>query len=190
MIGVLAVERDTTFRWLCRQGDLLLWMRWTDILAAPDAGLSIVDLWELRDGDSVTITNRLEDLPTWFELHPTETQGTFAYKMLRDLKDGHQPGDVMDGPNLWRLLAGDRVVWMGESRPGQHAVDHILAILDLRQCALAIGESPRGTLLEAIAFGALKTDRGTADVVLGRTAVAAVRRLGVPRAQATQWALG
>jgi hypothetical protein len=165
-------------------------MRWIDILAAPEAGLSIVDLWELRDGDSVTITNRLEDLPTWFELHPTETQGTFAYQMLRKLQEGHQPGDVMDGPNLWRLRAGDRVVWMGESRPGQQAVAHILAILDLRECALAIGEAPRGTLSEAIAFGALKADPGPADVVLGRAAVAAVRQLGVPRALATQWALG
>lgn len=112
----LSVERDTTLRWSCREGDFVLWIRCGNILAAPQP--VIVDLWALRDGDWVTITNRVADLPVWFELHPTEVQGLLVYDMKRKLERGHQPGEVMDGPNLWRLKTGDRLAWLGVSRPG------------------------------------------------------------------------
>ena len=53
---------------------------------------TVIDLWELGEGNSVTITNRPEDLPEWFELHPTETSGSLVYKMLRRINEGYQPG--------------------------------------------------------------------------------------------------
>ena len=36
----------------------------------------------MRDGYHLTITNRLEDLPPWFKLHPTEVCDSFAYRMM------------------------------------------------------------------------------------------------------------
>jgi hypothetical protein len=194
---VSVIESDTTLRWPCREGDFVLWIRWPGVLAEaprPD----VVDLWALRDGDFITITNRLVDLPAWFELHPTEVQGLLAHEMGRKLEQGYQAGEVIDGPNLWRLKAGDRMVWVGVSRPGSPATNGIIAILDFHECALAIGESskPQG-LLEFVAFGALKPaedrigNEYAQDVARCHTAFAAVQNLGGPDVLTDGgWALG
>jgi hypothetical protein len=70
--SIIVIDRDTTVLLPCRRGDFLLWIRSKGFLADPADPLTIPDYWELHDGDSVMITNRLPDLPTWFELHPTE----------------------------------------------------------------------------------------------------------------------
>lgn len=189
----ISVERDTTLRWSCREGDFVLWIRCGNILAAPQP--IVVDVWALRAGDWITITNRVADLPVWFALHPTEVQGVLVYDM-RKLERGHQPGEVMDGPNLWRLKTGDRLAWLGVSRPGYQATDGIIAILDFYECALAIGESSRQQeLVEFLAFGALNVEPGTSRyteyVARCRTAVRVVQELGIPDAvDEGGWALG
>jgi hypothetical protein len=167
-------------------------MRWTDILAAPDRGLAVVDLWEMRDGDHALITNRMEDLPVWFELHPTEVCGRLAYKMMSKLESGWEPGEILDGPNIWRVMAGDRLVWIGESRPDREPCDHVLVIVDFSRCALAVGESVRpASLEEALRFGSLSTSEPKLeDIVRCRAGVRAVRNLGVPRTFTETWALG
>jgi hypothetical protein len=174
----------------------MLWIRWRNVLLAPHA--DVIDVWALRDGDSITITNRVTDLPAWFELHPTEVQGMLAYEMSRKPKRGQQLGDVIDGPNLWRLLAGDRLVWLGVSRSGYQATNGIIAILDFHECALAIGESARQQdLFDFVAFGAIGaapgTSRYTQDAGRCRAAFAIVQSLGIPRliqAEEGGWALG
>lgn len=190
------IEGNTTLRWPCREGDFVLWIRWRDILLAPH--VDVIDIWALRDGDSITITNRVADLPAWFELHPTEVQGMLAYEMGLKLKQGHQPGEVIDGPNLWRLAAGDRLAWLGVSRPGYQATNGIIAILDFSECALAIGESTRPQdLFEFAAFGALRaapgTNRYTQDAARCHTAITIVENLGIPQVLQGEeggWALG
>ena len=189
---VVCLDKDTTLRWPCRAGDLLLWMRWRSIWADPKAQPpNILDFWELRDGDFVTITNRVADLPAWFTLHPTETRNALAHQMMLKLKAGYQPGEIMDGPNLWRLRSGDRVVWVGESRPGYQAKEHLLAILDCHENALLIGETTRAlTPLEFATFGAPSKSTFTAEEVeRGRHAVTAVQALGTPRTYYETWQL-
>jgi hypothetical protein len=100
----------------------------------------------MRDGYHVTITNRLEDLPLWFRLHPTEICDSFVYKMMAKVEKGDYPNEPMDGPNLWRLKSGDRLAWVGEDRPERRSGNGILVILDCHDCALAVGEGDRGGL--------------------------------------------
>ena len=71
---IITVRRDMTLRWPCRGGDFLMWLGFSDLFSGPEA-IQCHDLWEMRDGSHLTITNRLEDLPPWFRLHPTEVFG-------------------------------------------------------------------------------------------------------------------
>jgi len=168
----------------------VLWLQFTDPIAEQSLGM--VDLWEMRDGDFVTITNRPDDLPVSFELHPTEVRNALAYQMAAKLEKGYQPPDEpADGPNIWRLKSGDRMAWVGNSRPGQEAVDGILAILDCRECCLAFGEGNRGGIEDFMAFGSpSKPEPSPEDTVRCQTAVKAVRQLGIPRIWAPVWGLG
>ena len=183
---------DMTLRWSCRSGDFLIWFRWGNILAAPEHGLGIVDIWGMRDGDFVTITNRIQDLPYWFELHPTEVCNRLAYEMMEKFSKGYLPGDPVDGPNVWRPRAGDRLAWIGNQRPENPSSGNVLAILDFRKSALAIGETNRGQSLEdAIAYGSITTNGlRSEDAVKCHEAVKIVRQMGVPRTLAVDWKLG
>jgi hypothetical protein len=119
---VVSFRRDMTLRWPCRGGDFLLWFGYRDMVSGPDA-IQCQDLWEMRDGHHVTITNRLEDLPPWFRLHPTEVCGSFVYKLMPRVEQGDYPSEPMSGPNLWRLKVGDRVAWVGAHRPDRRSVN-------------------------------------------------------------------
>ena len=106
----------------------------------------------MKAGD--TVTNRIGDLPPWFELHPTEVSGSLAYSMLEKLKAGYEPRVPIDAGNLWRILAGDRVVWVGPDRPDAKLARGVQSLLDFGENALAIGESHAGHL-DPLTFGAL-----------------------------------
>ena len=148
-------------------------------------------LWEMRDGYHVTITNRLEDLPPWFRLHPTEVCDSFVYKMMAKVEKGDYPSEPMNGPNLWRLKSGDHVAWVGADRPERHSVNGILAILDCHDCALAVGEGGRGGPEEFIGFGHPTTpDMKPEDVARGQAAMKAVKQFGLPRTWEPEWRLG
>lgn len=187
---IICFARDMTLRWPCRRGDFILWMRYSDIFSGPES-IKIPDLWEMRDGDHVTITNRPEDLPAWFELHPTEVCDNLALKMMEKMKKGYKPGERIDGPNLWRLKSGDRVVWVGAERPERHSVNGILAILNCDKCALAVGEGNWDSLKAFVGFGAPSTPvMNPEDVVRCQAAVKAVKQLGLPRTWGPDWRLG
>jgi len=62
-------------RWSCRAGDYILWLRYGGLFAPQERQFRVSDLWQLKNRDFVTVTNRLEDVPPWFELHPLEAQG-------------------------------------------------------------------------------------------------------------------
>jgi hypothetical protein len=188
---IICFARDMTLRWPCRRGDFLLWFGYRDIFSGPEA-IQCYDLWEMRDGYHVTITNRLEDLPPWFRLHPAEVCDSFVYnKMMAKVEKGDYPSEPMDGPNLWRLKSGDRVAWVGADRPERHSVNGVLAILDCRDCALAVGEGDRGGLEEFIGFGRpTKPDMKPEDVARCQAAVMAVKQFGLPRTWGPEWRLG
>jgi hypothetical protein len=187
---IIRFAQDMTLRWPCRRGDFILWMGYADIFAGPES-IKIHDLWEMRDGYHVTITNRPEDFPAWFELHPAEVCNNLALKMAARIEEGHYPEEPLDGPNLWRLKSGDRVAWVGAERPDRPSVDGILAILDCRECALAVGEGDRGGLEEFVDFGAPTTpDMKPEDAARCRAAVEVVKQLGLPRSWGPEWRLG
>jgi hypothetical protein len=109
-------------------------------MAPPNRQFNVPDFWVMRDGDWVTITNRVEDLPPWFELHPLEAAGNIVYWMMKRLNDGYQPSEPCDGPNLWRVFAGDRLVWVGPSRTGLEAQNGVLGLINFEDNALVTGE--------------------------------------------------
>ena len=82
-----------------------MWLGYRGMFADTDA-LQCYDFWEMRSGYHVTVTNRLEELPRGFSLHPTEVCDSFAYKLLVQFDKGEYPEEPVDGPNLWRLKSG------------------------------------------------------------------------------------
>jgi hypothetical protein len=110
------------------------------LLLSRTPRFKIADIWELRDGDSLTLTNRPADLPLWFDLNPTEVSGLLSYWMKERLDQGYCPKEPIDTPNIWRVFAGDRVVWVGPERDGVHYDNGVLEIVDFRENALVYGE--------------------------------------------------
>ena len=187
---IISFRRDMTLRWPCRLGDYLLWLGYRDIFSGPET-IQRYGLWEMRDGYKVTITNRLEDLPPWFRLHPTEVCNSFVYKMMPKVEKGDYPSEPIDGPNLWRLKSGDRVAWVGADRPERRSANGIFAILKCHDCALAVGEANSGSVKDFAGFGApTSTEMKSEDVVRCQAAVEAVKRLGLPRTWGPDWMLG
>ena len=187
---IVRLVQDMTLRWPCRRGDFIFWMGYSDTFSRPES-IQIHDMWEMRDGYHLTITNRLEDFPVWFELHPTEVCNSIALKMAARTEEGQYPEEPFDGPNLWRLKSGDRLAWIGAERPERRSIDGILAIVDCRECALAVGEGDRGGLEEYIGFGAPSTpSMKSSDAARCQAAVEVVKQLGVPRTWVPEWRLG
>ena len=187
---IIGFSRDMTLRWPCRSGDFLLWFGYRDIMSGPEA-VQCYALYEMRDGNHVTITNRPEDLPPWFSLHPTEVCGGLVYKMMAKVEKGDYPDEPMNGPNLWRLKPGDRVAWVGVARPERRGVNGILAILDCRESALAVGEAYWDSVEASAGFGApTATEMKPDDVALCQAALNDVKKLGLPREWAPEWKLG
>jgi hypothetical protein len=109
---IIRFTRDMTLRWPCRQGDFILWMGYSDIFSGES--VQIHDLWEMRDGYHVTITNRPEDFPVWFELHPTEVRDILALKMEARIKEGHYPLNPWTAPTFG--VSNRATVWPGWAR--------------------------------------------------------------------------
>lgn len=181
-------REDTTIRWSCRRGEYVLWLATGSLLTASLASSwKIRDFWQMRDGDYLTITNRWADLPGWFQLHPSEVANGAACEMLARLNAGYQLTEVMDGPNLWRAKTGDRIVCVSiaDSR------NPVNGLLNLRSCALVLGENPNPTSDSTIAFGAPDGDElPTAAAAAMRTGFDLAVALGAPREVAPEWQFG
>jgi hypothetical protein len=185
VIRATVLARSTwgfTTRWFCRQGDYLLWFRRDQIARLDEA--KILDLWSPLDGTCVTITNRWQDFPSWFDLHPTEACGHLMEWMRRRVAARDYPDEPIDGPNIWRVKAGDRVVWVGLPREGQAIVDGVLGVLDCRSAVAVLGDHPDG------AFAFMQFEQTPIAVELGAAALRAERNLGQPRVVDTEWLLG
>ena len=187
---IISFRSDMTLRWPCRGGDFILWFGYRDIFSGPEA-IQCYDLWEMRDGYHVTITNRLEDLPPWFRLHPTEVCGGLVYKMMAKVEKRDYPSEPMNGPNLWRLKSGDRIAWVGAERSDHRSANGILSILDCRESALVVGEAYWDSVEAFAGFGESPTpEMKPEDVARCQSALAAVKKLGLPRKLAPEWMLG
>jgi hypothetical protein len=188
---VVDFRSDTTVRWACRAGDYLLWARSLGIFAPSDQPHALADIWEFRDGDFVTLTNRVADLPTGFELHPLEVAGSLAYWMMKRLNEGYRPAEPIDGPNLWRVRAGDRVAWVGASRSGVRSDDGVLEVVNFQVDALVNGE-PLMFIEGAPTFGGVTDPESVIGKRLCSAGMAAILEGGSPRTIAAdpQWHLG
>jgi hypothetical protein len=179
---------DLTLRWSCRVGEFVLWVGLQNFLASDrESGWMVRDFWLVRDGDFVTITNRSADLPSWFELHPSEVCGSAVSKMMERLAAGYQPKEPMDAPTIWRVKAGDRLVWGSLER--RH--EPVRELLAFEADALASGES--STLDPNWPTHFVTPD----EKDLSPSAAAAIRAgfkaaigLGVPRVFAEEWKFG
>ena len=87
----------------------------------------------------VTITNRWQNFPPWFDLHPLEVSGQFIPWMKERMEARDYPEEPIDGPNIWRVKGGDRVVWVGLPRSEQTSVDGVLGIVDCRAAVAVLG---------------------------------------------------
>jgi hypothetical protein len=115
---------------------------------------SFLDIWELIDGDSVLITNRLEDVPSWFQLHPSEVCGNLTFQLLQEIGERTQQEEPMELANVWRVLPGDYVAWIGPSRPTVQAQNHVLDLATFHSSAAIIGQPKTLNLEDMYGFRA------------------------------------
>ena len=181
-----------TVRWACRTGDYMLWASYKGPLFGSGNSYNVADLWEWSDGNFVTITNRQPDLSSWFDLHPLEVSGQLVDWMMSRLEAGYEADDPIDGPNLWRVRAGDRLAWVGAPRGGVDGKGPVLELVNFNEDALVYGE-PLATSQGFPAFGGFEgKDPSRECIRLGREGWKAICSLGEPRTAAAdpQWRLG
>ena len=186
---MISFERDMTVLWACRSGDYMLWASFRGLLSNPGNQYNPADAWALRDGNFVTITNRRSDLPNGFDLHPSEVCGELVEWMMRRLDAGYEPDDPIDGPNLWRVLAGDRVAWVGDPRGGVDGDGPVLGLLTFNVDALVYGD--RLDISRGFGWFEERDESEESKQLIGE-GWKAIRSLGTPRTAAgdSQWALG
>jgi hypothetical protein len=181
-------DDDQTLRWSTRSGDYILWVGADSLFTSNlESSWRIQDFWQMQDGDFVTITSRWPDLPAWFEVHPLDVAGRWNFEMYKRLAAGYKPKEQMIGPNIWRVKAGERLVWVAAS----DRMQPVREILDLRACALAIAENvePSGDVLAL--FRCPKGEKLPPDVESAmRAGFKAAVGVGVPRDFSEQWWLG
>lgn len=178
---------DMTMRWSCREGDYILWFTLPSLLTPK---IAIADIWEMKDGDFVTITNRVADMPEWFSFHPTEVRGSLVYRLLDRFNNHEYPDEPITGPNIWRPKSGDRFVWLRSNAKGESG--SILAVIAFDECALAIGDNVRPlSMNQLISFGSLtKSQQREDEIEMAREAFAFVKQMGMPGVYSPEWKIG
>lgn len=185
-------RKDTTFKWPCRSGDYIIWFRCNGIFSPKGDQYSVNDVWQLKDGDSITLTNRRVDLPSWFELHPLEVSGSSVSWMMKKLKSGYEPKEIIESSNIWRAMMGDRLVWVGKPRHGVESNNGILSIVTFNKNAIIIGE-PFAEYDGLPVFGGFDLKKQPKDdLLLCRNGYHAVSKLGTPRSVSAggKWTIG
>ena len=108
---------------------------------------------------------------------------------MRRLDAGFEPDDPIDGPNLWRVRAGDRVAWVGDPRGGVAGDGPVLELLTFDVDALVYGE--RLDIYRGFGWFEEKDESEESKRLLGE-GWQVILSLGTPHAAAgdSQWALG
>ena len=182
-------RRDSTERFSCRSGDYMMLFGYNGPFG--NNKYTMKGVWGFKDGDFVTLTNRRADLPSWFELHPNEVAGQLAFEFKEKLDNGYEPKDIMEGENIWRILAGDRLIWVGHSRNDKRSKE-ILSVITFQKAALAIGES-QNINHDHYRFGVFNhKTQDKSDRDLCEKGFNVVMAMDIPRtaAASNQWRLG
>jgi len=130
----------------------------------------------------VTITNRRQDFPDWFDLHPLEVKGSLCTWMQARIDANDYPDEPLDAPNIWRAQSGDRVLWLRSRRGPMTSTDGVLEILDCWDSVAVLGEHRDG----AEAFMQFREPSHT----LFREAIEAEERMEPARTFGSDWKLG
>jgi len=176
-----------TVRWPSQAGDYVLWMRMAGPFSANPTW-KILDFWACKNGDTVTITNQWDDLPPWFHLHPLEVANSLCSRMGAKLAAGYEPEDMTEGPGLWRVRAGDRLVRVGVDRADAHGNDGVLAVVSFNYSALAYGEGRQDA--QDLIFGAPSANVPRDERERFRAGYLAGVKAGASRCLVTEWRLG
>ena len=168
-----------------RTGDLVMHFR-TSIWTGTH---EILDFWIMDGDERFAITNKEAEFPPGFELHYTEARNSHAYTVSRRIKERGDPGKIMHSPNIWRVMAGDRVVLIGE-RPWREG-GLLLSVYDFSECALVYwmdidGEWP--SMEEMVAHGSKQSQEP--QISWGKAAVRKVTAMGIPSSISEDWKLG
>ena len=169
----------------------MLWCGFKGIFLSANNQYDINDIWQLTDGDHITITNRQVDLPSWFELHPLEVSGSLVYWMKNKLNSGYKPQEIIDVSNVWRALTGDRLVWIGKERPGIESDNGVLAVFTFTENMAIIGQS-KTEIDDFSQFGGFdQINQSPEDITLCHNGWNALLTLDSPRSAAVgnKWAI-
>lgn len=151
--------------------------------------MDIADMWTMQDGDQVILTNRVADLPAWFDLHGNEVRSPSQHALERFLANNREPDAPMEGPNIWRVLCGDLLAWTGCPRSGLEGEHGVLRIYRFTEESLVLAESR-----DPNPFGMMFDPAAKSDPVLvkrGQRAAYMVRQMGFPNVIAAdeEWKL-
>jgi len=180
---LLAFDDDTTLRWSCREKDVLCWLRIPGVFSVE---WQILDLWQCDAGDFVTMTNCIADFPPNFKLHPLEKKGAAARKQGSFSAEYAESIEYVEAPNLWKVRSGDRLLWVGESRPQTRPIDGVLGLVEFREDALVARENNKqfADMNDYLAWSAgVRDEMSDQPEVLARVqhGIKVVNRLGSPR---------
>lgn len=184
-VGLAHFGADTTQYLPCRNGDALMWLQYASMFESRPG---IVDIWQFQDGECILLTSRWEDIPSWFSLHPSEVRGHYLPRM-RELSDAGQAGsEIVEGPNVWRVRAGDRLVWVGLPRLNTMSSEGVLGLLEARTDLLALGPD---RLIADILEGVPSKPLADETIAALRLGLEGATQLGLPRVMAQgRWGLG
>jgi len=101
------IKSNTTIKLTCQEHDILIRCSPKGLLENQSPPYKLVDFWEMRLGDRITITNKIEDFPSWFHIHPLEVRGEYMNWMEQRLNNGYKPVEPIVAPNLWRIFFGN-----------------------------------------------------------------------------------
>jgi hypothetical protein len=183
------IGSNETIRLSCGEGEFLLWLRpsasWRGEVG--QSGWAICGIWEMLDGDAITITNRAEDLPAWLEVSTSDVCDIPALKMNQRLTANYRPTEQTKASAIWRGRTGDRLI-AGSTLDVERPVREII---ELKACMIVSGESAQMPINDCWEFGAPDGNR-MSDVASNAMSAAfqAAISLGVPAEVAREWKFG
>lgn len=102
--------------------------------------------------------------------------------MQKRLDRGYKPKEPVEGPNVWRVMTGDRIIWIGGVEAHDNNPAHTLVAFGHN--ALVFGERRihAGDLASFLSFGPpIENSPSDKLVSLLRRGLDDVRELGLPR---------
>ena len=94
------IRNDFTTRLSCRNGYHEIWYSWPGMLNISENSIQMEDIWEFSDGGFITLTNRYDDMPEWFNFYPTEVKNSLCRRLIDRFNKGNYPDSPIQGANI------------------------------------------------------------------------------------------